>query len=91
MANVRSQDAATSSGDGLYLAPKLIRGSHLLLVLFQTVRSTPALMRFRAIGVPMIPRPKKPIRGGVSVPCPWGCREAETLDTWRDKRGELKW
>uniref|UniRef100_A0A2P2KRP8 Uncharacterized protein n=1 Tax=Rhizophora mucronata TaxID=61149 RepID=A0A2P2KRP8_RHIMU len=39
MANVTSQAAATSSGEGLYFAPMLVRGSHLPLVLFQTVTS----------------------------------------------------
>ncbi|WVY99905.1 hypothetical protein V8G54_025975, partial [Vigna mungo] len=50
-----------------HFAPRLIKGSHLLLVLFQIVTSTPALRRLWAIGEPMIPMPRKPTRDGGSV------------------------
>lgn len=62
MEKVMSHVDATFAGDDPYFAPISISDSHLLAVLFQTVTSHPALIRLRAIGEPIIPRPRKPMR-----------------------------
>jgi hypothetical protein len=58
-----STRSAVAFGEGEDDAPAETSSSTPGLLLLQTVRSNPDFSRFRAMGLPIIPSPMKPIRG----------------------------
>ena len=63
-----SHRAVTSAGVLATAAPIARRGSHLAALRFHTVTSAPVPTRRPAIFAPMMPRPRKPTRGGDIAP-----------------------